>query len=162
MPYLRRGARMRRGVGQVLDSSGNVVGATYDPVTGRYLGGSFLMDLYCGSFLGSSDPVCAVPTPAQIKAQQVTELATTSATAAAQAAAVAAGDAAVAADMVANPSGYLQQCAAAAYPSLSSLIGPSTVSALFGIQPDCSQNILSGGIIWIGVVGLAIWLMAKK
>jgi hypothetical protein len=159
---------MRRGVGQTLAAAGsaaaNVGGgnAIYDPTTGRYLGGSFWMDLYCGSFLGSSDPACAIPTPAQIKAAQVADLATTSAPPAAIAAAIAAGDAAVASDMTANPSGYIQQCAAAAYPSLSSLIGPSTVGALLGIQPDCTQNLLSGGILWIGVIGFAIWMMAKK
>lgn len=153
---------MRRGVGQVLDSSGNVVTATYDPVTGRYLGGSFWMDLYCGSFLGSNDPVCAVPTPAQIATQQATELATTSAPPAVQAAAVAAGNAVVAADMASNPSGYVQQCAASAYPSLSSLIGPGTVGALFGIQADCSQNLLNGGILWIGVGLLLIAFVGKK
>lgn len=150
---------MRRGVGQVLDSAGNVTGATYDPVTGRYLGGSFLMDLYCGSFLGSSDPVCAIPTPAQIAAAQAAELAATSAPAAAQAAAIAAGDAAVATDMATNPGNYVQQCAASSYPSLSSLIGPSAVGSLFGIQPDCSSSFMSSAALWIGagILALAFW-----
>jgi hypothetical protein len=162
MPYLRRGARMRRGVGQLLDPSGNVLTATYN-AQGQYQGGSTLMDIYCGS-VGSwiGDPTCSIPTPAQIAATQTAELATTSAPPAAQAAAVAAGNAAVATDMAANPSGYLAQCAASLYPGLSSAIGPGTVASLFGIQTDCSQNLLSGSILWVGVGVLAIWLMSRK
>lgn len=151
----------RRGVGQVLDANGNVVTATYN-AQGQYQGGSFWMDLYCGSILGANDPTCAVPTPAQIAVTQTAELAATSAPPAAQAAAIAAGNAVVAADMAANPSGYLAQCAANLYPTLSSAIGPSAVASLFGIQPDCSQNLLSGGILWIGAGLIALWLFSGK
>lgn len=142
--------RTKRGVGDFDFDPLGTSSAQYDS-TGRYLGGNFLMDAYCGSWFGSSDPTCRIPTPAQIKAQQVAELGTTSASPAAIAAAIAAGDAAVQTDMAANSQGYQQQCAASLYPSLSAAIGPGAVSSLFGIDTECSQNPLGGSILWIGL-----------
>ena len=147
MPYIRT---KRRGTGAFDFDPLGTSSAQYDS-SGRYLGGNMWMDIYCGSFLGSSDPVCRIPTPAQIKAQQVAELATTSASPEAQAAAIAAGDAAITADMAANPQGYQQQCAASLYPSLAAAIGPGTVASLFGIDTDCTENFMSGSLLWIGL-----------
>jgi len=158
--------RRRRGMGQSILSA-----LTYNPFSpgtynsaGQYQGGNPFMDFYCGTIFGASDPTCAVPTPAQIAASQAAELAATSASPEAQAAAIAAGNVAVAQDIAANPANYMQQCAAALYPQLSATLGPGNVATLFGIDPTtCSQNLLSSGLFWIVVVGLAgIWFFAGK
>jgi hypothetical protein len=157
MPYVRK-----RGFGAVPGQGGTQpttplpgLSAIYDPATGRYLGGSVLMDLYCNSWFGSSDSTCAIPTPAQIRASQAAELATTSSPPEVQAAALAAGDAAVAADMASNPTDYIAQCVASMYPQLASTIGPSLTANLFGIQPDCSQNFLSSWLAWGAIAFIA-------
>ena len=109
MPYFPKGMRMRRGVGQFATATLGPAGtgiAQYD-ASGRYLGGSGMMDWYCGSSIGQtlSPATCAIPTPAQITASQTAELATAPAPTAAQLAAIAAGNAIVAED--ANQSGEL-------------------------------------------------------
>jgi hypothetical protein len=113
--------------------------AIYGP-DGRYQGGSQTMDLYCNTVLGSSDPVCGIRTPAEIRAQQIQELATTGASPEAQAAAVAAGDAAVKVDMTARPDAYKQQCAAANHPDLAAAIGPGATAAFFPTDTDCNPT----------------------
>lgn len=138
MPYVKV-----RGIGlspATVFSPADTAFASYDPVTGRYLGGSLLMDMYCGSFLGSSDPVCRIPTPAQIRAQQIAELQRTGAPQTAIDAAIAAGDAAVAIDQAARPGDYAAQCAAANHPDLAATLGPSTVAAFFPTDADCNPK----------------------
>jgi hypothetical protein len=131
---------------------GSYGSGNYDPVTGRYLGGNFWMDLYCGSFLGSSDAQCTVPTPNQIRTQQIAELQTTSAPAPAQAAAIAAGDAAVAADMAAHPADYQAQCVAANHPALASTLGTSLAGSLFPTDANCNSTT---PWLLIGIAGVA-------
>jgi len=157
MPYFRT----RRGFGAVpgtgiTSTSAGLPGlsAEYNS-SGQYIGGSVFMDLYCNSFLGSSDPTCAIATPAQIQATQTAELATTSAPPAVQAAAIAAGNQLIAQDMAANPSDYVAQCVASMYPQLASTLGPSLVASLFGIQPDCSYNFFASWLAWGGIAFLA-------
>jgi len=144
VPYLTRGMRMRRGVGQFATATLGPAGtgiAQYD-ANGRYLGGSGMMDWYCGSSIGQtfSPATCAIPTPAQITASQTAELATTSAPTAAQLAAIAAGNAVVAADAATNPANYQQQIAASNWPTLSALIGPAAVQALFPVDVTDPNN----------------------
>lgn len=157
MPYVRARMPKRRGIGvspATVFSPGDTAFASYDPVTGRYLGGSMLMDIYCGSFLGSSDPVCRIPTPAQVRAQQIAELQRTSAPQDAIDRAVAAGDAAVAIDQAARPGDYAAQCAAANHPDLAATLGPSVVAALFPTDADCNPKtswllIVAGGMLGV-------------
>lgn len=135
---------MRRGVGQIATATLGPAGtgiAQYD-ASGRYLGGSTLMDWYCGSFSGQllSPSTCGIPTPAQITTAQTAELATTSASPEAQAAAIAAGNAVVAADAAANPANYQQQISAANWPLLSSLIGPAAVATIFPVDVTDPNN----------------------
>lgn len=144
MPYFPKGMRMRRGVGQFATATLGPAGtgiAQYD-ASGRYLGGSGMMDWYCGSSIGQtlSPATCAIPTPAQITASQTAELATTSAPTAAQLAAIAAGNAIVAEDAATNPANYQQQIAASNWPQLSSLIGPSAVATLFPVDVTDPNN----------------------
>jgi hypothetical protein len=128
---------------------------------GEYIGGSHMMDLYCNSFLGASDPVCKIPSPAEIRAEIAKELASTSMTPANQQAALQAGDVAVAADQAANPDDAKAQCAASAYPQLSATLGPAAVAAMFGIQPDCTSGLFSGWLVWalFGGAALALFIL---
>ncbi len=152
MPYVRT-RPMRRGMGTDVQH-GN---AYYDSVTGRYLGGSAWMDYWCGSWAGATlDPVCRIPTPADIRAQQAADLQKTSAPQSAIDAALAAGDAAVKADAAANPADYQAQIAAANHPSLSALFGPSFTNLIFPVDVSDPNNPKSGTpwLLYIGI-GLA-------
>lgn len=155
---------MRRGVGQIATATLGPAGtgiAQYD-ASGRYLGGSTMMDAYCGSSIGQffSPTTCAIPTPAQITATQTAELATTSAPPAVQAAAIAAGNALVAQDAATNPANYQQQIAASNWPELSALIGPAAVAALFPVDvtdPNNPVTQIPWLLIGIVVVGFSVF-----
>jgi hypothetical protein len=99
------------------------------------------MDYWCGSFAGATfDPVCRIPTPADIRAQQAADLQKTSASQSAIDAALKAGDTAVAQDAAAHPADYQAQIAAANHPSLSALFGPSFTNLLFPMDVSDPNN----------------------
>lgn len=139
--------------------------ATYDVTTGVYTGGSPWMDFWC-STIGAitGDPQCAIPSTAQIRQQQIDELAGTSMTPENQAAAVARADQILAAGCVQNPAQGAAQNAAALHPQLSALIGPGTVAALYGINCDGSIDPSKSLLPWIiaAVVGVGVVLLVKR
>ena len=142
--------------------SGDISNAEYDPNSGRYIGGSWWLDVYC-STIGAltGDPPCQIPTSQQIQQQVELELSTTSMTPENQAAAIAAGTAAIKAACAQNPMQGAAQNAAAMHPQLSALISPEAVATLFGIQCNGTTNPFAGFGIWI-ILGFAAIMLLKK
>lgn len=122
-----------------------------------------LMQDYC-AYAGQlfSPSYCTVPSVAETAAYVNAEMATTSLTPANQAAATAAGNAAISADEAANPSGYIAQCAASNYPTLSSILGPSIVGALVGCNPDGSQGTPWGLYAILAVGAIAVVEFSRR
>jgi hypothetical protein len=176
MPYVRRGAGYRRGMGQSSSDlllaaenlpSDAVFGTpVYDPTTGEYQGGNFWDSWYCNSVLGQifSPQTCAIPSTNQQASIEAAELSSTSAPPAVQAAAIAAGSQAVTAACTGDPSDCAAQNAAAQNPYLSSLFGPSVTASMLGMQANGTINPLSGWGIYAlgGAFALIIATMLGK
>lgn len=87
------------------------------------------------------DPeICAIKSQAQIRQDQIDELARTSMTSQNQAAAVSGADATIQADYASHPGDYAGQEAVAANPFWSALFGPGEVAWLTGKNGDPSGS----------------------
>lgn len=163
--------RPMRGVGdsggQSLVTASGGSGANYNDV-GQYIGGTPLMDFWCNSVFGSWMDSCKVSTPAQIKARQDAELATTSAPPDVQLQAISAADQAVIDDASTHPIDYQNQIAASDHPTLSAIFGTGVVSQLFPqdvsdpFNPKATFPWLSAALLVGGVVVLIDLLGGKR
>jgi hypothetical protein len=138
-----------------------------DPNSGVILfteAGPVSASAWCDSMLGQwlSPSYCEIPSVTETAQYVNQEMAATGLTPANQAAATIAGGSSLSADQAANPSGYIAQAAANAYPTLSNMLGPSVVGSALGFKPDGTQNAFSGWGIYAIAAIVAIGVMALR